>query len=67
MPSSTDSQVIKYFKDWNNFLSPRSDGYGDVDDPKIDIGVDIVANLKSKFTFLNCDYNMNLSKNYIKN
>ena len=47
--SSSDNQVTKYFKDWNKFLSPRADGYGSVDEPKIDIGVHIVAKFKDKY------------------
>ena len=37
--SPRSSPAATYFRDWNRYLSPRSDGYNDVDEPKIDIGV----------------------------
>lgn len=37
--SPRSSPATNYFRDWNRYLSPRSDGYNDVDEPKIDIGV----------------------------
>ena len=33
------SPATNYFKSWNRYLSPRSDGYGNVDEPNVDIGV----------------------------
>ena len=30
-----------YFQDWSRYLTRRSDDYGSVDEPKIDLGVTI--------------------------